>query len=174
MNLWSCSLFSSCLKTWEAGTWEPCYLLFDSLGFFSCPLAFFNNPLAGRLDPRAFWSSFQLFKSRAYKVKLWGQAWDASTGHPIPLPRLPRSPLPSPPQAPRADHLDSEDVTPSGIVTLLVERLGFPRRDIIKVYPVNSGFAVEVSRPELRNILAAKPKNTVSVLIPRCPHTPNW
>ncbi|EGS17101.1 uncharacterized protein CTHT_0074300 [Thermochaetoides thermophila DSM 1495] len=51
--------------------------------FFSCPLTSFNNPLAGRLDPRAFWSSFQPFKSRASQVKLQGQAQDAPTGHPI-------------------------------------------------------------------------------------------
>ena len=51
--------------------------------FFSCPLTSFNNPLAGRLDPRAFRSSFQPFKSRASQVKLQGQAQDAPTGHPI-------------------------------------------------------------------------------------------
>ncbi|EGS22288.1 uncharacterized protein CTHT_0018090 [Thermochaetoides thermophila DSM 1495] len=55
-------------------------------------------------------------------------------------------------------HPTWKDVTPSGIVNLLVERPGFPRRDIIKVYLVNSGFAIEVSRPELRNTLAAKGK----------------
>jgi len=32
--------------------------------YFFCPLTTFNNPLAGRLDPGAFWPSFQLFRSR--------------------------------------------------------------------------------------------------------------
>ena len=44
------------------------------------PLAAFNNPLGGRLDPRAFWFSFQLFRSRACQIVLWGQAWDVSRG----------------------------------------------------------------------------------------------
>ena len=53
----------------------------------------FNNPLAERLDPRAFRFSFQLFQSRASKIEFLGQAFDASTGQPIPTLRSPRSPF---------------------------------------------------------------------------------
>jgi len=56
------------------------------------------------------------------------------------------------------NHPDRRNAKPTSIITFLVEKLGFPRRDIVKVYPVNSGFAIEVFRPELRSSLAAKAK----------------
>jgi len=70
----------------------PCGWVVSRGHFFACPLNTFNNPLAERLDSRAFWLSFQLFKSRASQIELLGQAYDAATGQPIPTLRPPRSP----------------------------------------------------------------------------------
>ena len=36
--------------------------------FFSGPLITFNSSLAARMDPRAFWSSFQLIKAKVSQV----------------------------------------------------------------------------------------------------------
>jgi len=51
----------------------PCGAVASRGHFSSCPLVSLDNPLAGRMDSRAFWSSFQLFKSRVSRAELWGQ-----------------------------------------------------------------------------------------------------
>ena len=48
----------------------PCGRAVPRGHFFSWPLTTFNNSLAGRLDPRAFWPFFQLFRSRASQIEL--------------------------------------------------------------------------------------------------------
>ena len=54
----------------EAIKESPCGRVMFRSHFFSCPLTTFNNPLAGRLDPRAFRFSFQLFRSRTFQIEL--------------------------------------------------------------------------------------------------------
>jgi len=54
------------------------------------------------------------------------------------------------------DHPDWQLATPAGIMTLLVEKIGFPRVDISRVYPVKSGFCIELSKSSLRDQLAQK------------------
>jgi len=41
----------------------PCGAVVSRGHFFSGPLVFLDSPFAGRMDPRIFWSSFQLFES---------------------------------------------------------------------------------------------------------------
>ena len=86
----------------------PCGRVVFRGHFFSCPLAIFNNPLAGRLDLRAFWTSFQLFRSRASQIELWGQAWDAATGRLIPTLRPLHLPLRTRPQSHRGIDPDTD------------------------------------------------------------------
>jgi len=50
------------------------------------------------------------------------------------------------------------NATPTGIVTLLVEQVGFPWANISRVYPVKSGFCIKVSKSFLRELLARKIK----------------
>jgi len=42
--------------------------------------SFNNNPIARRLDPRAFWHSHQLFENRRVQLELHGSARDEQTG----------------------------------------------------------------------------------------------
>jgi len=44
------------------------------------------------------------------------------------------------------------------MMTLLIEKVGFLRADITKVYPVKSGFCINVSKNSLRETLARKVK----------------
>ncbi|EGS20156.1 uncharacterized protein CTHT_0046630 [Thermochaetoides thermophila DSM 1495] len=79
---------------------------------FTCPLATFANPLAGRLDPRAFWFSFQLFVSRASQIELWARLGMPPRGALIPTLDDPPLPLRTRPQShggidPDTDSSDS-------------------------------------------------------------------
>ena len=77
----------------------PCGGVVSRGHFFSCPLTSFNNPLARRLDPRAFWSSFQLFvqglPGRILGASL-GRCHRASYLITTPPSLPPRKPAPSP------------------------------------------------------------------------------
>jgi len=71
----------------------PCGRIASRGHFFPCPLATFNNPLASRLNPRAFW-----FSSTIHVQGLPDRALGPGLGcrHGAPYPNIETPPLPPP------------------------------------------------------------------------------
>jgi len=90
----------------------PAALWCSEATFSPLPSHLFQQPTCQQARPKGFLVFLPAVKVQGLPGQLWEQAWDTSTGHPIPLLRLPRSPLASPPQAHCVDHLDFEPNDP--------------------------------------------------------------
>jgi hypothetical protein len=117
----------------------PCGSIISRGHFLRCPLASFNNPMAGRLDPKAFWHSHQLFENRRVRFKLHGSARDEQKRLTIPTLRRPVS-SPRLIQRPQNRHPPATHNHIQKYLTWIFKSLGFSPLSLIPVliYDIHS------------------------------------